>query len=88
MIDARQGTKESGKVTFPIVGTSSEIDNLACCHTKDGSEYLRMLAVIRLRSTIVLIKMKLYLVVVGVSPMCEIERLMMKKIEKKCKRVE
>lgn len=37
MIDARQGTKESGEVTFPIVGTSSEIDNLACCHTKSGS---------------------------------------------------
>ena len=81
MIDARQGTKESGKVAFPRVGTSSEIDNLACCHTKGGSECLRMLMVIQLRSTIVLIKVELYLVVVVVSTMCEIERLIIKKVE-------
>ena len=77
MIDARQGTKESENVNFPIVGTSSEIDNLACCHTKDGSRsasVLEVLAVIQLRSTIVLIKIKLYLVVIVVSTMCEIER--------------
>ena len=77
MIDARQGTKESGKVTFPIVGTSSEIDNLACCHTKGGSRSASALAVIRLRSTIVLIKVELYLVV----RKGEIERLIIKKVE-------
>ena len=77
MIDARQGTKESGEVTFPIVGTSSEIDNLACWHAKGGSRSASVLAVIRLRSTIVLIKVELYLVV----RKGEIERLIIKKVE-------
>lgn len=45
MIYARQGTKENGEVTFLIVGTSSEIDNLACCHTKGCSRSASMLAV-------------------------------------------
>ena len=77
MIDARQGTKESGEVTFPIVGTSSEIDNLAGCHTKGGSRSASALAVIRLRSTIILIKENFYLVV----RKGKIERLIIKKVE-------
>lgn len=77
MIDARQGTKERENENFPRVGTSSEIDNLACCHTKGGSRSTSVLAAIRLRSTIVLIKVELYLVV----RKGEIERLIIKKVE-------